>query len=81
MHVVPMGRRPCRESIAVLQHLLALAHGGDLRGLAVCAKDSTGFEHIAFAGEYLSDPAKAVNAANRMSWRLTQMQDERDSTL
>jgi|GEM_PF-4808206 hypothetical protein len=62
--------------IEVLEHYLALARRGSLRGLAVCAKGRTGQEHISVVGVYRDDPAQGVNAAMRMSWKLTQMQDD-----
>jgi hypothetical protein len=78
MNVVPLRQPCCRATVAVLQHLLDRALAGDVRGLAVCAKGTDGREEIAFSGDYHDDPARAVNAAMRMSWRLTRMQDEMD---
>jgi hypothetical protein len=79
MNVVKMQEYRCRDIVAALEYTLAAAKRGDIRALAMCAKDSRGKEHIAFVGEYLDNPALGVNAANRMSWRLTQMQDEMDA--
>ncbi len=69
----------CRDIVAALEHTLAAAKKGQITALALCAKDMKGKEHIAFVGAYLDNPALGVNAANRMSWRLTQMQDEMDA--
>lgn len=68
-----------KESIATLESLLRLARAGEIRGIAVCAMGTDNVEHIAFAGEYRRVPAKAVNAATRMAWRMTQMQEEADA--
>jgi hypothetical protein len=68
-----------REAVVMLEHLLGRAKNGEIIGLAVCAKPTHGPEEIAFAGLYRSNPAKACNASMRMSWRLTQLQDEIDA--
>ena len=78
MNVVPLRPTYCHETVAVLQHLLDEALAGRNRGLAVCAKGIDNIEEIAFTGEYRDDPARALNAAMRMSWRLTKLQDELD---
>jgi hypothetical protein len=79
MNVVPIREYRCRDIVAALEFTLAAAKRGEITALAVCAKDVKGKEHIAFVGEYLTNPALGVNAANRMSWRLTQMQDDMDA--
>jgi hypothetical protein len=79
MNVVKIQEYLCRDTVAALEHMLACARRGEIKGLALCAKDARGREHIAFIGDYLDNPALGVNAANRMSWRLTQMQDARDA--
>jgi hypothetical protein len=79
MKVVPIRSFVCRETVAVLQHLMARAQAGDLRGLALTARTPDGHEEIVFTGIYSSNPAKAVNATMRMSWRLTQLQDDKDA--
>lgn len=75
MKVVPIHAGTCKESIAVLQHLLAEAHSGKLLGLAICAYVS-GQEEITFTGMYRKHPARGVNASLRMSVRLAQLQDD-----
>jgi hypothetical protein len=79
LNVVPIREWRCTETIAVLEQLLRLAQDGQIKGLAVCAKHHNERERIAFTGDYRSTPALGVNAANRMSLRLTQLQDERDA--
>lgn len=78
MKIVPLVPRGARESIATLEYLLRMARAGRIRGLALCAKDDENIEHIIFSGDYQDDPAKAVNAAMRMCWRMTQIQEEAD---
>ena len=63
-----------KEASTVLQHLLDRALAGEVQGLAICAL--TDEEEIYFTGLYRTSPGSAVNAAMRMSWRMTQMQDE-----
>jgi hypothetical protein len=65
--------------VAALEYALACAKRGEIKGLALCAKPFQGPEVIAFLGEYMENPALGVNAANRMSLRLTQLQDELDA--
>lgn len=74
--VVGISKCRDREILSVLRHFVALAERGKLRGLAVCAKSTDEKEDISIAGDYRTRPAQAVNAAMRMSWRLTQMQDD-----
>jgi hypothetical protein len=74
--VVEISRCRDREILDVLRHFVALAERGKLKGLALCAKSNDGKEDISIAGDYRSHPAQAVNVAMRMSWRLTQMQDD-----
>ena len=80
MHVVEMREFRGRDTLKALSHLMAMAIRGELEGLAVCARDAGGKEHIAFTGAY-KDPAKALNASVRMSVRLTQLQDEHDAAV
>lgn len=69
-------RQDERQIVHVLEHYLALAKRGELRGLAVCAQWLTGTEDFSIAGVYRTVPAHGVNAAMRMSWKLTQMQED-----
>lgn len=79
MNVVGIQEYRCRDIVSALEHMLSCARRGEIKGLALCAKDIKGKEHLAFVGEYMTNPALGVNAANRMSWRLTQLQDEQDA--
>lgn len=74
--VLCISRLRDREIVNVLRHFLALAEVGNLKGLAVCAKSTDDKEEISISGDYRTNPANAVNVAMRMSWRLTQMQDD-----
>lgn len=68
-----------RENVAILRHMLARAEAGEcLEGLALCAKWEKKPEDILFSGLYRMSPAQAVNASMRISWRLTQLQDDLD---
>lgn len=67
-----------RETVAVLEHLLERAKRGELIGIAMCALPTHGPEEITFTDLYRRNPAAASNACMRVSWRLTQMQDELD---
>jgi hypothetical protein len=79
MKVTSMTQYRSREAVTVLRHLLARAERGEIVGLALCAKPELGPEEIVFAGIYRTNPSSAVNASMRMSWRLTQLQDEIDA--
>lgn len=79
MTVTNISANRSRETVAVLEHLLQRARSGEIVGLALCARPERGPEEIVFAGLYRSSPEKAVNASMRMSWRLTQLQDELDA--
>ena len=81
MNVFPIHAAACRETVAALQHLLALAQTGEIRGLAVCVLGARGRETMAFTGVYGADLSRAASAANRMSWRVAQLQDARDDAL
>jgi hypothetical protein len=74
--VVSLAQYRGREVIDTLRHFLRLAEGGDLKGVCVCGLDGSGAEQIAVAGNYRTEPTRAVAAGMRMSWRLTQLQDE-----
>lgn len=79
MNIIRMKEYRCRDIVAALECMLEAARRGEIKALAVCAKDLQGKEHAAFLGEYRSNPALGVNAANRMSMRLTMLQDELDA--
>lgn len=79
MNVTRITEYRSKEAVTVLKHLLAQAEQGLIDGLAICAKPTRGPEEILFTGEYRTNPGKGVNASMRMSWRLTQLQDELDA--
>lgn len=63
------------ETIEALSYLLAEARNGRVHGIALAYRDHKGGEDAVFTGAY-RNPAKAVNAAMRLSWRMTQAQDD-----
>jgi hypothetical protein len=79
MHVVPFRRQACKDTLATLTHLMHLAKQGKVAGLAVCAKDTSGRDSVAFTGSFSSDPNLGLAATVRMSIRLTALLDERDA--
>lgn len=80
MHVVKsLAEHRCRETVKVLEHLLELGRRGEIVGMAVSVATADGQEEIVFTDSYRRNPSKAVGAAMRMSWRLTQLQDELDA--
>jgi hypothetical protein len=81
MNVRQLFRRPERDDSAtetstVLKVLAGMAAKGEIKGLALCYRDRNGADHTVLAGAYKAQPAEAVNAAMRLSWKLTQAQDE-----
>lgn len=76
MGVVEISRGRDREILDVLRYFVSLAERGKLKGLTIGAKSTSGKEEISVAGDYRAHPGQAVNMAMRMSWRLTQMQDD-----
>lgn len=76
MSVVVLADYKNTETISVLRCLLNKAVSGELAGMAMCFKLKDGSEEACFTGLFKEDPAKAVNAAMRLSWKLTQLQDD-----
>lgn len=64
-----------QETWQVLEALAEMAKRGEVVGVAVCYRTKDREENAAFTGVYKASPAKAVNAAMRLGWRLTQLQD------
>jgi hypothetical protein len=77
LHLVPDS--PAADTVDLLRVLLAMAEAGQLRGVSLCAMQRDGRERIYFTGSYGKNPALAVNAAARMSYRLAAAQDEADA--
>jgi hypothetical protein len=63
------------ETIEALLYLVEQARIGNVVGIAVCFRDRSGNEEAAFTGAYKAHPDKAISAAMRLSWRLTQLQE------
>lgn len=76
MSVTSISQYRGREVTAVLRSLLARAERGELEGVALCALPTAGPEEIVFSDLYRRDPARAVRAANKLSWQITMMQDQ-----
>lgn len=64
------------ETAQVLQALADKAKRGEVIAVALCYRTAHAKEHIAITGAYKASPARALNAAMRLSWRLTQIQDD-----
>ena len=76
MNVVRMARYANRDLLGILSELMDLATKGHVTGLAVCYRMSDGTEDSRLTGCYSDSPAEGVNAAMRLSWKLTQLQDQ-----
>jgi hypothetical protein len=69
-----------KDTAQVLQALADKAKRGEVIAVALCFRTADQEEHIAFTGTYRTKPGEAVNAAMRISWRLTQLQDHGQET-
>lgn len=69
---VPRGQS---DTIEVADALHCGALDGVVRSMAVIYRTDDGREHVAFTGLYAESPAAGVNAAMKLSWKLTQLQD------
>ncbi len=76
MNVVPLRAQDVDDTVSTLEYLLAQARNGQLLGVAICAKFSNRREEISFTGDYMAEPALAVNASLRMSVRMAQLQED-----
>lgn len=63
-----------RETRLILQAMYSRALEGKVGDLVLCFKEPDGTEHWVRTGVY-DRPAEAVNAANRLIWRLAEMQE------
>jgi hypothetical protein len=64
--VLSLVKHTARDTISVLRALLELALAGNLRGVAICYRDSEGNEGVALTGIYRAHPEYAVNAGARL---------------
>jgi hypothetical protein len=78
--VVQLVEYRSRETAQVLQALADKARRGEVVAVALCYRTSDQEEHVALTGAYKASPSRGVNAAMRLSWRLTQIQDEMTGT-
>ena len=76
MVVLTLVKDDNKETVRALEYLAEQARKGLIVGVAVCFRDRSGNEEAAFTGAYKAHPDKAISAAMRLSWRLTQMQEE-----
>lgn len=53
----------CKETIAVLRFLLAMARSGELRGLVLCYWGAQGRREVLLTGTYRAQPELALGAA------------------
>ncbi len=74
--VVVAGQFKNEETVQVLRGVLARAVRGEISGVVVAYKLVDGTEETAITGRYRAKPAMAVNAGMRISWRMTQLQDQ-----
>jgi hypothetical protein len=75
MTVVRFVPRAQSDTIEVADALHCGAVDGVIRSMAVIYRTADGKEHVAFTGVYAENPAAGVNAAMKLSWKLTQAQD------
>jgi hypothetical protein len=76
MHrVISLDEYKNQRTVEAIQCLLRLAMEKKLKGSAICFITTGGDEEAIFTGYYKTSPAKGVNAAMRLSWKLTQAQD------
>lgn len=73
MHLIKLEKYRRRDIEAALHGLLGNYKMGELRGLAIAAKDICNRERFILAGEYKEDPAHAISAALKMSRAINSM--------
>jgi hypothetical protein len=64
-----------KDTVAVLRVLLSKAVKGEIRGVAICYRDSEGLEEALFTGAF-KQPGAAAGASLRMSMALMQANGE-----
>lgn len=75
MSVIQLVKDSGRETAQLHEALADLASRGEVVGSATMYRMADGTEQSAFSGVYKSSAAHAVNAAMRVGWKLTQLQD------
>jgi hypothetical protein len=78
VNVVSMVGYRNREALAVARTLIKRIERGEIKAIAIAAKSHDNREEICVTGDYRDDPIQGVGIAMRMSWRLTQLADERE---
>jgi hypothetical protein len=68
-----------QETVAILGALHARALRGEVIGMALFFRQPDGEEKLVLTGPYKANLAEAVNAAARMSFRLTGRQERADA--
>jgi hypothetical protein len=61
-----------RNTVEALTDMLHRAHQGRMRGLVFIYKSGPKRHRVGITGEYWEDPAQALGAAVRLSYRLNQ---------
>jgi hypothetical protein len=64
-----------RETVIFLSAMLARAQRGDLKDFAACIRSREDVEEMVYTGRY-KEPAYAINAAQRMAWRMALEQEQ-----
>lgn len=59
-----IGFEACRQTIALLRHLLGLAVRGQLRGVVICYWVQGAGNQVALTGIFDADPERALGAAD-----------------
>jgi hypothetical protein len=68
----------CRDTVAILRVLLAMAIEGRLRGLIVCYRTADGEERTVFTGAYKAHPQRALGAILSSSVEMARASGEMD---
>jgi hypothetical protein len=78
VNVVRLLEYTCRETVAILRVLLAMALGGKLRGTIICYRADTGEERVVFTGAYKAHPDKAIGLILSTSVNMARVKGETD---
>lgn len=75
MTVTRLSEYKNKETVGVLEQLLAQARNGDISGLLFCVRLSSNHHAMGISGIYHADPTQAVTGCGRMKHRLNLMID------
>jgi hypothetical protein len=76
MKVVSLCRYKNRDTVEVLEALVAKARAGEITGIALCYRTSQGAEDALITGRYAASTDLAAAAALRMSMKLANARGE-----